>query len=104
MRKIKEKVQVGDIGTAFAVTLVKDKIPVDISAALTKQLTILRNDGTEITNDAIFSTNGSDGTLVYITVSGDLTIPGEYAIQAYVILPDWEGMSSIGKFTVLDNI
>ena len=99
------EIHVGDIGTSFQVTLYDSTNIVDISGATTKTLYFLKPDGTtKLTKTASFLTDGTDGILEYLTISGDLDVSGTWKIQAKVVLPSGEWSSDIGKFKVYDNI
>ena len=99
-----DKIFVGNIGTILQVTIKEKGLIVDISAATLKQLVVVDPSGTRNVHTAAFLTDGTDGKLQYATVSGDLPIPGEYHIQAILVLTTWSGKSSIGKFPVMENL
>ncbi len=98
------EIHVNDIGTIIQVTIKEDGVAVDISSASVKRMTIVNTIGTKIDNPAVFGTDGTDGILQYITISGDLPVPGEYRIQVQLTIPSWTGNSTIGKFEVLGNL
>jgi len=73
-----------DIGTQFQLTVYTDTngTILDISYATIIQIIFEKPDGTLITQDASFLTDGTDGILVYTSVSGDLNQVGKWKIQA----------------------
>lgn len=80
------EVHVGDIGTVIQVTI-KDSsgTAIDISGASTKSILVLKPDGTEVTWDAEYVTDGSDGAINYTTVSGDLNVAGVCYLQPQIV-------------------
>ena len=99
-----DEIHVDDIGTSIEGTIKRDGVIVDISTASVKNIIITRPDSTKTTYAGVFKTDGTDGILTYITVLGDLPIPGEYQLQAELTLTTWSGKSSIGKFDVVGNL
>ena len=94
-----------DIGTVFEVTLQDGEVVVDISTATTKEIVFRKpNAGAVLTRAATFKTDGTDGILQYVTVSGDLDTVGEWHIQSHVIISAGEWRSDIGTFDVLGNL
>ena len=69
----------------------------DLTTATTHTLQVLRPDGSLITWVAAVSGT----TLQYTTISGDLTVPGRYAIQPYVVLTS-NGFNGRGQTVFLD--
>ena len=83
------RIQQYDIGLAFK-ALIKDEADsvVNLTAATVKQLMFRKPDGTLMTKDAAFSTDGSDGYIQYVTAtSGDLNVAGMYRLQARIYIP-----------------
>jgi hypothetical protein len=99
-----QEIHLGDIGTIFEIEL-KDCLNVlNISAATVKQIIFQKPTGASITKDASFSTDGADGKIRYVTVSGDLDVVGTWKIQAKVVLPTGTWSSNIDKFKVYSNL
>ena len=99
------KIHVGNIGTAFRVTIRnEDNEAENISAATTKELIFLKPDGDTETKSAAFTTDGTDGQIEYVAVSGFLDIPGLWQYQAHVIYSGGEYYSSIVEFEVEENL
>jgi hypothetical protein len=78
--------------------------PKDVSGATVKQLVFGRPNKTTFSVNAGFFTNGADGILQYITVDGDLVPYGRYQVQAYLVMPGFNGMTEVQSFPVLKNI
>jgi len=93
-----------DIGTVFRVTLYNNTVIFDASALTTKNLIFKKPDGTIITKEATFYTNGTDGIIEYKTVSGDLDQNGVWALQAYLETPLGSWKTSTTMFRVYDNL
>lgn len=97
-------IHVGDIGTAFRVTLTEDGVPVDISTATLINLILSKPDESIATKTAVLYTDGTDGIIEYRTVSGDLDQAGKWKAQVYVELFGWSGHSAAFSFRVIDNL
>ena len=104
-----EELHVGDIGTVIRAT-VNDTDSAgavsvfNVSGALTKDLIFRKPDGTKLTKNASFYTDGTDGKLQYTTISGDLDTAGSWNIQAYIVMPSGTWYSSVGSFKVYENL
>lgn len=100
------EVQKGAIGTAFRVTIVDcDDVLIDVSTASVKTITLKAPDGTSTVKTATFFTDGTDGILEYVSISGDLdTVGDNWQIQGHVTLPTGTWPSTIGEFSVKDNL
>ena len=88
---------VEDIGTVVLVDMVDD-----ISAATVYHIKVKKPGG----GQSVQWTATIDGTtkLKHITAAGDFSAAGEYQVQGYVKLPDWEGHGDIDTFTVKDHL
>lgn len=90
-----EKAHVGDTGTRFTLIVVDDdNVAIDISSATTKQILFRKPDGTILTKTAIFTTDGSDGSVYYITLAGDLDVTGDWNYRAKVVTTETTHESS----------
>ena len=99
------EIRVGDIGTVFYGTILdQDSTVLDISTATTKQLIMLLPDGTKLEKTATFYTDGSDGKLQYTIASGDLSIPGVYRLQWYIVMPSGSWKTDIKTMKVYSNL
>jgi hypothetical protein len=61
-------------------------------------------DGAVVEKTAVFSTDGSDGKIRYITVDGDLDAIGKWKIQARVVMPTGSWSSNLSSFKVYGNL
>jgi hypothetical protein len=98
-------VHVGDIGTAFEATIVDQTgAIVNVSGASTKEPWFQRADGSTLAKAAVFTTDGTDGKIRYLSVAGDLTSPGPWAVQGHVIISGGEWHSDLYSFTLYPNL
>ena len=99
------KPQEGAIGIPIAATVRNsDGSARDISNATIHDFIFRKPDGSCMTRAAMFLNDGSDGILVYNTEAGDLTPAGFWRLQADLVQPGYEGLSSVGSFWVLRNL
>lgn len=94
----------GDIGTKLLVTVTDDGSVVDISSASSLSIFIRKPNGTILTRTGVLETDGTDGKMYYITVSGDLDKAGNYKIQGQVVLPAGSYYTSTATFKVHCNL
>jgi len=104
-----EEAHVNDIGTVFRITVYDTSSTgttsvADISSATTKKFTFKKPDGTTFERVAVFTSDGSDGQIQYLTVDGDLSGPGTWHLQAYVVTSDGTWNTSVGYFKVNENL
>ncbi len=101
---IVEEIHEDDIGTTLRTTIKNGAAVVDISGATTKDIKLKKPAGTVLTKPGVFTTDGTNGQLEYVTVSGDLDEDGVWEIQAHVILPAGNWHSDIKEFSVFPNV
>jgi|TARA_R100000789_G_C3020799_1_gene153452 hypothetical protein len=90
-----EKLHVDDYGTRFTLVVIdEDGTVVDISLATTKQIIFQKPDGTIEAKAATFTSDGTDGSLYYITVADDIDAAGIWHYRAKVITPTSDHESS----------
>jgi hypothetical protein len=94
----------GDLGTKLLVTITDDGVVVDLSDAISLSLFIKKPDGTVLNRVATLNSDGTDGKIKYITVSGDLDVAGVYKLQAKVALSSGSFYSSTDTFKVHCNL
>jgi len=94
----------GDIGTKLLITVTDDGQVVDISSAISLSIFIRKPDGTILTRVGVLETDGTDGKMYYITVSGDLDKAGSYKIQGQVFLTSGSYYTSTATFKVHCNL
>src|SRR3990167_532392 len=99
---LNNEIHKGDVGTKFLSTIQDNDVIVDISGAISKQLLFQKPDGTNITQTALFDTNGTDGKIYYTTASGDLNVIGRWSIQSKIVLAGGTWISDRYKFQVQD--
>ncbi len=101
-----EEIHEGDIGTTLKVVMRNGAAIVDISGATTKNIKLKKPGGTVVTKAGVFTTDGTDGLLQYVTLSGDLdesSLTIQWEIQAHIITATGEWHSNIKKFSVFPN-
>jgi len=99
------EVHVNDIGTVFRIAIVDNtNTVIDISTATKLDFIFKKPDGTIMTKAGALFTNGADGIIEYVTLSGDINQTSKWKIQAHVILPTGEWFSTIGEFYVHGNL
>lgn len=96
-----------DIGTVFEITLLDtDQAIFDLTSASTMEIRFKKPDPTAATvvKTAVWTTDGTDGKMQYVTVANDLDMVGDWHLQGYVVTAQWTGFSSIGQFEVQPNL
>lgn len=98
------EIHVGDIGTELRATIYDGDTVVDLSAA-TELLFIMRKpDSTVVELTADLYTDGTDGIISYVVVSGDFDQVGQYKLQAKVSVDGGTYSSNIVSFKVHHNV
>lgn len=97
------KVRLNDVGTIFRVRILEDTTPVDLTASTDKHIIFTKPDGTQVTQEADFYTNGSDGYIQYTTIAGDINQTGLWNLQGYVQFTNQSWHTSIDSFLVEDG-
>lgn len=100
------EIHVGDVGTAFKITVKdEDEAVIDISTATLKQIWFQKADGTVVTKTASFVTDGTDGQMQYVTEDDDLDQTGKWKIQGYIeIGASRKVHTDISEFKVWPNL
>jgi len=103
--KINRDLHEGDVDTAIEIAVVEedvsgDLVPVNISSATILQIKFISPDDTQITKTAVFSTDGSDGKMKYVTETGFLTPHGVWRKMGYLSMPNWTGHTEMSVFYV----
>jgi len=90
------KIYVGDVGTVILVNMGED-----ISGATTTNLIVLKpGDSTEYTwSGSVYN----DNYLKYTTLSGNISVEGEYKLQPYIVLSTWSGKGETVTIRVYDE-
>jgi hypothetical protein len=99
-------VQVGDVGTILVITVnnAATGLAKDISSATIKKFIFKNPAGEVIERTAIFTTNGSDGNIQYVSIADDFDEEGQYQWQVYLEMPGWSGHSNVDTFGVYKNL
>lgn len=98
------EVHVSDIGVRIVVRILDGTEPMDLRSVTKKELHFKPPTGAKKTKTAIFSTDGSDGLIEYVTVLGDLSEVGNWQVQAYIELGTAKLHSNLVTFTVHTNL
>lgn len=98
------EIHVDDLGTQFILTIKDGEDVVDLSTTSVKQILFHKPDGTILTKDATYYTDGTDGKIYYATVDGDLDLVGSWRLQAYIGIGSSRWHSDIARFTVHPNL
>jgi len=98
------EIHVGDIGTQLIVTIKDDGVVVDISSASLLQFILKKPDGQSYTKSGTLYTNGTDGKMYFVSISGDFNAPGNYKLQGKVVLATGTYYTSISNFKVYCNL
>lgn len=98
------EIHFNDIGTTLKTVLKNGSSVVNISSATTKNIILGKPDGTSLTKSGVFTTDGTDGELEYVTIANDLNQCGWWKIQSYVVISSGNWSSDIGNFEVHRNI
>lgn len=99
-----KRLMLGDVGTTIKIRVVEDDLPVDVSACTSKQIIFEKPDTSVVTKDAEFTTDGSDGYIEYVTVSGDLDQTGLWSLQGYIQFTTQAWHTTIDRMLVSDNL
>lgn len=97
-------VRVSDEGTTFEMTITSCESVVDISSATLKQITFVSPTGAKIDQTAVFSTDGTDGKIRYVTVTNDIDMPGTWKTQGYIESTSGKWHTTVDTFEVEDNL
>ena len=95
---------VGNIGIPIRVTVKEDGSAIDISSATTKDIIMEGPDGAKVTKTASFNTDGTDGVLLFTSVSGDFDDTGDYHVQVFIVDSPKTYYTSVVTFFVADNL
>jgi len=97
--------QANDIGSIIRFTVKELGAVLDISAATAKKIFLQKKDKTIITVDALFTTDGTDGKIEYITSGSDFLTPfGKWKGQGYVEMDGGSWHTSIVDIEVGSNL
>lgn len=108
------EIHLDDVGTMVQATMKectidpitgKDVLAIlDISTATVLEILFKKPDKTSVTKPAVLSTDGTDGNMHYISETGFFDQLKKWEIQARVTFPGGKWSSTIGTFTVIENV
>lgn len=101
------EVHVGDIGTCFRLTVLRNDGTVESQLGSATKIQVILKDpaGTKTTNTATLSGTGSDGKMQYTTTATtELATAGTWQIQGYIELGSGKWHTSIASFNVASNL
>jgi hypothetical protein len=100
------EVHVDDYGTIFRFTIYNRGRVVDFSnpEATTKDFIFTDPDGVSTTKAGTFYTDGSDGIVQYVTISGLINKVGDWQVQVHIESTDGSWKTDIHDFTVYSNL
>ena len=99
------EIHLNDINTIFE-TEIRDNTDavIDISSATTKNFLFSKPNSTIVTQTGIFTNDGTDGLLRYITTTGDLDAVGIWCYQIDIAFSGGHWHSDTTQFRVEPNI
>ena len=98
------EIRIGDIGTDFIGTIQDGSTVVDISGATVSNFVFMKPDGNHIEVTGSLFTDGTDGKLRYISVTGDLDTCGKWRWQGIIRLGTSEWRTDVHTFKVHENL
>ena len=100
------EVHVADFGTVFELEIEEDGAAIDISSYITLEIIFLKPDGTtKVTNTAVFSSDGTDGKMRYITTAAsEIDVPDNWSMQGRLAKTGQDFKTEIVKFEVVANL
>lgn len=104
--EICDEIHVGDIGTVFEVTLYEDceTLLPGVDTSTVRKLYFKKPDGSVIERDAVFTTDGADSKIQYVTVADDLDQDGNWELQGFIETPSGSWHSTTDCFEVFENL
>jgi len=95
-------IHTNDIGTVFIINISDSGVPVDLSGGTSASNVILfkRPDRTTFNRPAVFDTDGKNGRIKYVSVAGDISMPGVWYISARVNTENGQWVATADTFTV----
>ena len=95
-------IHLGDVGTVFELKIVEDDgvTAIDVSSASVKKIYFMDAFGTQKNATAVFTTDGSDGKIRYMSVAGFIDSLGMWSMQGYVEIGAFKGYSLKTGFKV----
>jgi hypothetical protein len=101
-------IHVDDIGTIFRLTVTDCvagvDVAVDVSAQTDMDYNFVKPDDTILNATPVFTTDGTNGEIEYISLSGDIDQIGIWQLQAVVVVPAGTFHTKPIKFQVHANL
>jgi len=100
------ELHLNDIGTVIRVRIIDEATDaaLDVSDATTKQIIFKKPDNVSVTKTAVFTTDGSDGYIQYVTVADDLDVAGTWKVQGKVVSGLYTNSSEIKRLEIRGNL
>ena len=101
------EIHVGDIGTILRLTIVdQDGVAVDVSVAAgqTTMEILFKGPDKEMTKTAVYQTDGTNGVIQWVLLSGDISAFGKWKMQGHIVITTGEWHTTAVEFDVLDII
>ena len=94
------------IGFVFELSILdcETNLPVPLNNAASKKIHFKKPDGTVITRNGAFKTDGADAVITYTTIAGDLDSVGLWHVQYAVDLPIFSSGTNTVTFQVEANM
>ena len=99
-----DQLQKFDIGSTFRVTVKENGVPMDLSAAVVKNLKLGRPTGSVLEVPMGFLTDGADGVVIYTTVENDLDQTGPWKGQVFLEFGNGKWHTTQFGFDVGENL
>lgn len=99
-----DKIRIDDVGTVFRIRVLDGTVPANLSACLIKEIKFRKPDKTTVVQDADFYTDGADGYIQYVTISGDIDQSGIWSIQAHIAFTEQDWHTTTDTFLVSHNL
>jgi hypothetical protein len=97
--------RVGDIGASIRVTIRdQDNVVVSLATTTTRQLFLRKPSGAVLTKTAALVSGGTTGIMEYVSIAGDLDVPGDWQLQARIVTASIDLKSSIAAMPVRGNL
>ena len=95
-----------DEGTVLRFTIKEGSAALDVSSATVLTLKLKRKDKTIQEHDMVFTTDGTDGKVEYVTLTGDIPAgnKGKWQAQVYLEMPGGKWHTSKVDVEVDDNV
>jgi hypothetical protein len=93
-----------DIGTTIELTLKLGNVRVDLTTQTTMEIFFRNPAGVVTTETAVWSDDGSDGRMEYVSTTGDFDVVGTWAGQGHIVTTNPAGEWKTGwfQFSVLE--